>query len=212
VNCISHGPNSDGCDPESCQRVLIENCLFDTGDDCIALKSGRNADGRRLATPIQQVLIQDCLMKSGHGGVVIGSEISGGAKQIFARRCRMSSPDLERGLRIKTNSVRGGLIEQVAVADIEIGEVKDAIVINFYYEEGDAGQFLPQVKDLDIRNFRVKKAQRAFEIRGLPRSGISSIRMTDVSFEQASLGVLENASDFKLSHVSMNGKPWTGPK
>ncbi len=108
--------------------------------------------------------------------------------------------------------MRGGLIEQVAVADIEIGEVKDAIVINFYYEEGDAGQFLPQVKDLDIRNFRVKKAQRAFEIRGLPRSGISGIRMTDVSFEQASLGVLENASDFKLSHVSMNGKSWTGPK
>ncbi len=211
VNCISHGPNSDGCDPESCQRVLIENCLFDTGDDCIALKSGRNADGRRLATPVQQVVIQDCLMRSGHGGVVIGSEISGGAKQIFARRCRMSSPDLERGLRIKTNSVRGGLIEQVAVDDIEIGEVKDAIVINFYYEEGDAGQFLPQVKDLSISNVRVKKAQRAFEIRGLPRAGISGISMTDVSFEQASLGVLENARDFKLSNVTLNGKTWTGP-
>jgi len=212
VNCISHGPNSDGCDPESCQRVLIENCLFDTGDDCIALKSGRNADGRRLATPIQQVLIQDCLMKSGHGGVVIGSEISGGARQIVARRCRMSSPDLERGLRIKTNSVRGGLIEQIAVDDIEIGEVKDAIVINFYYEEGDAGPFLPQVKDLSISNFRVKKAQRAFEIRGLPRAGISGIQMTDVSFEQAKLGVLDNTSDFKLSNVRINGKAWAGPK
>lgn len=209
VNCVSHGPNSDGCDPESCQRVLIEHCLFDTGDDCIALKSGRNADGRRLATAVQQVVIQDCLMKSGHGGVVIGSEISGGAKQIFARRCRMSSPDLERGLRIKTNSVRGGLIEQVAVDDIEIGEVKDAIVINFYYEEGDAGQFLPQVKELSISNFRVKKAQRAFEIRGLPRAGISGIRMTDVSFGQASLGVLEHTSDFKLENVSLNGKALT---
>ena len=209
VNCVSHGPNSDGCDPESCQRVLIEHCLFDTGDDCIALKSGRNADGRRLATPVQQVVIQDCLMKSGHGGVVIGSEISGGAKQIFARRCRMSSPDLERGLRIKTNSVRGGLIEQIAVDDIEIGEVKDAIVINFYYEEGDAGQFLPQVKDLSISNFRVKKAQRAFEIRGLPRAGISGIRMTDVRFEQASLGVLEHTRDFKLDNVSLNGKALT---
>ena len=148
-------------------------------------------------------------MKSGHGGVVIGSEISGGARQIFARRCRMSSPDLERGLRLKTNSVRGGLIEQVAVDDIEIGEVKDAIVINFYYEEGDAGQFLPQVKDLSISNFRVKKAQRAFEIRGLPRAGIDGIRMTDVSFKQANLGVLEHASDFKLENVSLNGKALT---
>ena len=79
---------------------------FDTGDDCIALKSGRNADGRRLATPVQQVVIQDCLMKSGHGGVVIGSEISGGANHIFARRLLMSSPDLDRGLRIKTRVVR----------------------------------------------------------------------------------------------------------
>ncbi len=142
VNCVSHGPNSDGCNPESCNRVLIENCLFDTGDDCIALKSGRNNDGRRLATPVQNVVIQDCMMRAGHGGVVLGSEISGGARNIFARRCRMSSPDLDRGIRIKTNSVRGGLIENIYIRDIEIGEVTDAIVINFFYEEGDAGQYL----------------------------------------------------------------------
>ena len=168
VNFVSHGPNSDGCDPESCNRVLIENCLFDTGDDCIALKSGRNNDGRRLATPVQNVVIQDCLMKAGHGGVVLGSEISGGAKHIYARRLRMSSPNLDRGLRIKTNSLRGGLIDTVAMWDIDIGQVKDVLVINFYYEEGDTGNFLPDVRNISLHNWRVAQAERLFELRGLP--------------------------------------------
>ncbi|MBU2222983.1 MAG: glycoside hydrolase family 28 protein [Gammaproteobacteria bacterium] len=207
VNFVSHGPNSDGCDPESCNRVLIEHCLFDTGDDCIALKSGRNNDGRRLATPIQNVVIQDCMMKAGHGGVVLGSEISGGANHIFARRLRMSSPDLERGLRIKTNSLRGGKIDTVALTDIEIGEVKDAIVINFYYEEGDAGDHLPSVQNIFVSHFHVKKAQRIFEIRGLPRAPVGLVQLTDVTIDQAELGVVALAPQLQLNHVLFNGKP-----
>ena len=207
VNCVSHGPNSDGCNPESSNRVLIENCLFDTGDDCIALKSGRNNDGRRLATPVQNVVIQDCMMRAGHGGVVLGSEISGGARNIFARRCRMSSPDLERGIRIKTNSVRGGLIENISIRDIDIGEVKDAIVINFFYEEGDAGPHLPQVKNLHISNLRVQKAQRAFLLRGFERAPISGVSLHHVQFNQtASLGVLENVAQIDAVDLTLNGE------
>ena len=86
VTVISHGPNNDGCDPESCNGVLIENCSFDTGDDCIALKSGRNNDGRRVNRPIENVVIRNCRMKDGHGGIVIGSEISGGALNIIAEK------------------------------------------------------------------------------------------------------------------------------
>lgn len=210
VNCVSFGPNSDGCDPESCNRVLIENCLFDTGDDCIALKSGRNNDGRRLATPIQNVVIQDCVMRAGHGGVVLGSEISGGARNIFARRCRMSSPDLQRGIRIKTNSVRGGLIENIAIRDIDIGEVKDAIVINFFYEEGDAGTHLPQVKDLHISRLTVQKAERAFLLRGFERAPISGVSLHHVQFKQAdSVGVLENVAQIDQVDVSLNGSALT---
>lgn len=209
VNCVSHGPNSDGCNPESSNRVLIENCLFDTGDDCIALKSGRNNDGRRLATPVQNVVIQDCIMRSGHGGVVMGSEISGGARNIFARRCRMSSPNLARGIRIKTNSVRGGLIENVYIRDIEIGEVRDAIVINFYYEEGDAGNFMPEVRNLHISNLTVQKAQRAFELRGFERAPISGVTLHHVHFKQvASVGVLENIAGIDQLDLSLNGKPF----
>ena len=99
VTINSHGPNNDGCDPESCRDVLIERCTFDTGDDCIAIKSGRNDDGRRVNVPIENVIIRDCSMKDGHGGVTIGSEISGGARNVFAERCRMDSPQLDRALR-----------------------------------------------------------------------------------------------------------------
>lgn len=207
VNFFSHGPNSDGCNPESSSRVLIENCLFDTGDDCIALKSGRNNDGRRLATPVQNIVIQDCIMRAGHGGVVLGSEISGGARNIFARRLRMSSPDLERGLRIKTNSLRGGLIDTVALTDIEIGEVKDAIVINFYYEEGDAGDHLPLVKNIFVHNFHVKKAQRIFEVRGLPRAPVGLVKLSNVTIDQGEIGIVEGAPQLILDHVLYSGKP-----
>ena len=208
VQCVSHGPNSDGCDPESCNRVLIEKCLFDTGDDCIALKSGRNADGRRLATPIQNIVIQDCQMRAGHGGVVIGSEISGGARNVFARRCHMDSPVLDRAVRIKTNSVRGGLIENIAIRDIVIGQVKDVFVINFYYEEGDAGDYLPKVKDLHVSNMVVENAERVFHLRGFERAPISGVTLHDVTIKHADkLGILENVSSIETESVSLNGEP-----
>jgi polygalacturonase len=77
VSISTHGPNNDGCDPESCTDVLIKDCYFDTGDDCIAIKSGRNADGRRLNAPTENIIVQGCHMKDGHGGITVGSEISG---------------------------------------------------------------------------------------------------------------------------------------
>ena len=100
----SHGPNNDGVDPESCRDVLIEGCLFDTGDDCIAIKSGRNADGRRLNVPSENIIVRKCTMKDGHGGVVIGSEISGGCRNVFVEDCKMDSPNLDRALRFKSNA------------------------------------------------------------------------------------------------------------
>lgn len=96
ITVISHGPNNDGCDPESCRNVLIKECFFDTGDDCIAIKSGRNGDGRRINIPSENIIIQDCRMKDGHGGVVIGSEMSGNCRNVFAENCVMDSPNLER--------------------------------------------------------------------------------------------------------------------
>ena len=114
------------------RQSAVEGCTFDTGDDCIALKSGRNEDGRRLNAPIENVIVRGCTMKDGHGGVVIGSEISGGARNIFAERCRMDSPQLDRALRIKTNSVRGGRVEGVYMREVTVGQVAEAVVLRGY--------------------------------------------------------------------------------
>jgi polygalacturonase len=208
VTIRSHGPNNDGCDPESCRDVLIERCSFDTGDDCIALKSGRNEDGRRLHAPIENVIIRDCEMRDGHGGVVIGSEISGGARNIFAERCRMDSPRLDRVLRFKTNSTRGGVIERVAMRHITVGQVAEAIVTaDFYYEEGDAGAFTPVLRDVDVRDITSRKSQYAFLLRGYDRSPITNVRVSDCTFDGvASPDVVEAVRDLVLTNVRVNGE------
>ncbi|MDF3012735.1 MAG: glycoside hydrolase family 28 protein [Cellvibrio sp.] len=206
VTFASIGPNSDGCDPESCKNVVIKNCFFDTGDDCIAIKSGRNADGRRLSIPSENILISHCNMRNGHGGVVIGSEISGGVRNVFVENCVMSSPELERGIRVKTNSVRGGLIENLYIRDVTIGEVQTAIVIDFDYEEGDAGKFTPTVRNIDIRNLICQKAKQVFQVRGYKRSPIQNLQLSNCHFKDAdSIGVLEQLDNFSTTHVTIKG-------
>lgn len=206
VTFASIGPNSDGCDPESCKNVIIKNCFFDTGDDCIAIKSGRNADGRRLNIPSENILISHCNMRNGHGGVVIGSEISGGVRNVFVENCVMSSPELERGIRVKTNSVRGGLIENIFIRDVTIGEVQTAIVIDFDYEEGDAGKFTPVVRNIDIRNLICQKAKQVFQVRGYKRSPIQNLHLSNCHFNNAgNIGVLEQLENFSTTHVTIKG-------
>src|SRR6267154_2744180 len=117
------GPNCDGCDPESCTDVLIEDCYFATGDDCIAIKAGRNDDGRRVGVPAQNIIIRGCRMEDGHGGITVGSEISGGVRNVFAMNCNLNSPRLDHGLRFKNNAMRGGLLENMFFRDITVGEV-----------------------------------------------------------------------------------------
>lgn len=207
VTCSSHGPNSDGCDPESCNRVVIEDCTFDTGDDCIAVKSGRNNDGRRINIPCQNILIQNCNMRAGHGGIVLGSEISGGVRNLHARNCTMSSPELERAIRIKTNAARGGVIEHIRYENIQVGEVQDAIVVNFYYEEGADGDWPPTVKDVQIRGLSVRKAQRAFVLRGFPDNPVSGLIIENCDILSAdAIGIVDNVSDIELQRVRVNGK------
>ncbi|HTM27082.1 MAG TPA: glycoside hydrolase family 28 protein [Vicinamibacterales bacterium] len=208
VNIRSHGPNNDGCDPESCRDVLIEKCTFDTGDDCIALKSGRNEDGRRLHAPIENVVIRDCDMRDGHGGVVIGSEISGGARDIFAEKCRMDSPRLDRVLRFKNNAARGGLIERVAMRDVTVGEVAEAIVAaDFFYEEGRNGRYKPVLRDVEVRNVTSRKSRYAFLLRGFADSPIADIRVIDCTFDGVqSPDVLEGVRDLVLTNVRINGQ------
>ncbi|MFB3854842.1 MAG: glycoside hydrolase family 28 protein [Vicinamibacterales bacterium] len=208
VTVDSHGPNNDGCDPESCRDVLVEDCTFDTGDDCIALKSGRNADGRRLAVPVENIVIRDCTMKDGHGGVVIGSEMSGGARNVFVERCRMDSPQLDRALRIKTNSVRGGFVENVFMRDVTIGQVAEAVVtIDYFYEEGDSGAFPPLVRNVELRNVSSRKSRYGLLLRGYGRDPVRDVRLVDCRFENVAEGdVVEGVEDLVFRNVVVNGK------
>lgn len=111
VKMQSHGYNNDGCDPESCRNVLIEDCDFDTGDDCIAIKSGRDEDGRYWNIPSENIIVRHCRMKDGHAGVAIGSEVTGGCRNVWVENCTMDSPELDRIIRIKSNAMRGGEVE-----------------------------------------------------------------------------------------------------
>ena len=162
VKMINDGPNGDGCDPECCDHVLIEDCFFNTGDDCIAIKSGRNRDGRERNMPSKNIIIRNCEMKNGHGGVVVGSEISGGCQNVFAHDCVMDSPNLDRVLRIKTNSCRGGIIENINLRDIKVGQCREAVVkINLDYEHNEicCRGFNPTVRNINVENITCQKSQ-----------------------------------------------------
>ncbi len=207
VRISSHGPNNDGCNPESSVDVLIKDCVFDTGDDCIAIKSGRNNDGRRVGMAVENIVIQGCQMKDGHGGVTIGSEISGSARNIFAEDCRMDSPRLDRALRLKTNSVRGGVIENIYMRNVTVGQVADAIVhVDFHYEEGNTGKFKPTVRNIEVRRVTSKKSNYALYLRGYPESPIENIRLEDCAFDQvAKPDVLEHVKGLIRRNVRVNG-------
>jgi polygalacturonase len=204
VTVVSSGPNNDGCDPESSADVLIEDSLFDTGDDCIAIKSGRNADGRRLAAPSERIVVRGCRMRKGHGGVTIGSEVSGSVRDVFVERSEMSSPDLERGIRIKTNAMRGGTIENVFVRDVLIGEVGSAVDIDMLYEEGAAFAFTPVVRNVRLDRLTVRKARHAFFIRGLEASPVHGLSVRDSVFRGlAEASRLEHVEELVLRNVAL---------
>jgi polygalacturonase len=213
VTVQTHGPNNDGCNPESSRMVVIRDCTFDTGDDCIAIKSGRNADGRRVAVPSEDILIEGCQMRAGHGGVTIGSEMSGGVRNVFARNCQLSSPDLNIALRFKTNSVRGGFIQGFHARDLEIGQVGGAVIdINFYYEEGPGHGFNPVVGDVDVRDVTVRTAGRGLNLRGYPDAHIEGMTLVDVDLGTTTKpAVVEHVDDLVLRNVLENGEPLVLP-
>ncbi|MDE7407970.1 MAG: glycoside hydrolase family 88 protein, partial [Muribaculaceae bacterium] len=167
VHINNDGPNGDGCDPESCNGVLIENCFFNTGDDCIAIKSGRNNDGRLCGKPSENIIVRNCEMQNGHGGVVIGSEISGGCRNVYAENNVMDSPNLDRVIRIKTNTCRGGVIENINVRNIKVGQCGESVLkINLDYEHNEicCRGYLPTVRNVTLDNVTCEKSRYGVQI------------------------------------------------
>ena len=202
------GPNNDGVDPESSTDVLIENCTFRTGDDCIAIKSGRNEDGRRVGVPCANIIVKDCTMADGHGGVSIGSEVSGGIRNVFVDHCKMDSPHLQRALRIKTNSYRGGKIENINFRNTTVGQVAEAVIeVDYFYEEGEGGPFMPIVENIYVANVTSKKSKHGLYLHGYENDPIRGLTAVACTFDGAAEGnYLENVAQVNLRDVTVNGK------
>jgi polygalacturonase len=217
VNIKSHGPNNDGCDPEYSKNVWIKNTTFDTGDDCIAIKSGRDADGRRVAIKSENIIVQDCKMFDGHGGVTIGSEISAGVSNVYVENCLMDSPELDRAIRIKSNSRRGGVVENVFVRNIKVGEVKESVLgIDLFYgvHGNQTGTYMPQVRNIFIENSTVKNGGLygilAKGHKGFP---IQNIRFNEVTIDKVETDYLiDNVEGVKFINTYINGHLMESPK
>ena len=211
MKIINDGPNGDGCDPESCDGVLIENCFFNTGDDCIAIKSGRNNDGRLWDKPSENIIIRNCEMKNGHGGVVIGSEISGGCRNVYAENNVMDSPELERVVRIKTNTCRGGVIENINARNIKVGVCKESVLkINLDYEPKEicCRGFVPTVRNVNIENITCEKSKYGVQIIALDSvCNVYDINVKDCHFNGVKDGNYSKGQtrDVRFDNLFING-------
>lgn len=214
VHIENDGPNGDGCDPESCTNVLIENCFFNTGDDCIAIKSGRNNDGRLWSKPSENMIVRNCEMKNGHGGVVIGSEITGGYKNLFVENCNMDSPELERVIRIKTNTCRGGVIENIYVRKVEVGQCKRAVLsIDLVYEPNEIGQrgFLPTVRNINMEDVNCQKSINGIFIDALKdNANVYNINLSNCNFNGVTNGnsISGMTKDIHFNNLIINGQKY----
>lgn len=208
----NEGPNGDGCDPEACENVLIQNCVFHTGDDCIAIKSGRNNDGRLWNQPSKNIIIRNCKMEDGHGGVVIGSEISGGCENVYAENCVMDSPHLERILRIKTNNCRGGQVQNINMRNVVVGQCKEAVVkINLDYERKEICYrgFEPIVNNVNVENVTCQKSDYGVLIIGRDSlENVYDINMKNCKFDgvvKEPVKITGKTRNVKFDNLVING-------
>lgn len=191
-----YAQNGDGLDLESCKNVLIDGNTFDAGDDGICIKSGRDEEGRRRGKPTENVIVKNNVVYRAHGGFVIGSEMSGGARNIFVSDCTFIGTDV--GLRFKTTRGRGGVVEKIYIKNISMRDINtDAILFDMYYmgkspgEDGDAKnevippvtEATPQFRDFYVDNVVCVGAERALEVRGLPEMSIKGIHLQNLSFK-----------------------------
>ncbi|MBI5693324.1 MAG: glycoside hydrolase family 28 protein [Verrucomicrobia bacterium] len=183
VHVLTDGPNNDGIDPDSCRNVLVEHCVFDTGDDCVVLKSGYNEDGWRVARPTENVVMRWCSSKRGHGGLVIGSEMSGDVRNVYMHDCQFDGTD--HALRIKSRRGRGGVVERVWAENLVAKNMKyDFVIMNMDYSADRnkaANERAPVFRDIHVRNLRGEGAPAAVVLQGLDDSPVQGITFENLS-------------------------------
>ncbi|MCR5085067.1 MAG: glycoside hydrolase family 28 protein [Succinivibrionaceae bacterium] len=219
----SHGHNNDGVNPESCQYVLIENSSFSTGDDCIAIKSGKNRDGYNRGKvggePCGNIIIRNNVFADGHGGVTMGSECTGGISNVFAHDNHFDSLELQQVLRFKTNSYRGGLIENIYFKDNTVATCSNALMYgetqytlgSAQDKEGDLGPYTPQLRDVYMSNITAGKpdspvkAKNAILWKAYERAPMTDINVRDVTVYGVKNAItLQNVKDFTLENVRIS--------
>jgi polygalacturonase len=184
-------PNTDGINPESCRNVRILNCMIDVGDDCVTLKSGTNEVGRRVGKADENITIANCVMLHGHGGVTIGSEMSGGVHNVTVTNCVFQGTDV--GIRIKSLRGRGGVVEGVVASNITMQEVPSPFLITTFYQGGNPAEVFsvdegtPRYRDFHFSNITARAAKNAGSITGLHEMPIENITFDNV-YIQATRG------------------------
>ena len=216
----SFAQNGDALDLESCKNALIINSRFDAGDDGICIKSGKDADGRRRGIPCENVVVKGCTVFAGHGGFVVGSEMSGGVKNILVDQCQFLGTDV--GLRFKSTRGRGGIVENIYIKNISMTDIKtDAITFNMYYGGKSVAEMLadgdnpdnvtkmpvnektPIFRNIDIKNIICNGAGRAMEFNGLPEMPIDGISLKDITILAKKDAVFTNCQNITKKNVNI---------
>jgi polygalacturonase len=200
-----NSPNTDGIDPSSCRNVHISNCHISVGDDCIVIKSGRDEDGREANSPTENITIDNCTMLKGHGGVVIGSEMSGGVRRVTISNCVFEGTD--RGIRIKTTRGRGGVVEDIRVSNISMyNMVNEGILITLRYQpsrEEKLSERTPAVNNIQLSGINIRGAERPIAVYGIEEKDVTQVSFNDFQiFSQKGI-ILENASGISFHDMKM---------
>ena len=202
-------PNTDGINPESCKDVHISNCHISVGDDCITIKSGRDAQARRLNVPCENITITNCTMLSGHGGVVIGSEMSGSVRKVTISNCVFDGTD--RGIRVKSTRGRGGVVEDIRVSNVGMSNIgREAVVLNLKYSKMPAeekSERTPVFRDIYISGLTAIDVKTPIKIVGLEEAPITDITLRDINVKNArEKCVFENCERIRMTDVIVNGE------
>ena len=211
VTISSSGPNTDGCDPESCNGVVIDGVTFDTGDDCIAIKSGRDADGRRVNVPSQNLVIQNCTFANGHGGITLGSEMTGGVKNVYARDLTMNSANLQAGHRIKTNTLRGGYARNSNVYRITAGTVGGPLLLIQGNYNAQTGDFPPDITDITLADWTVDSCAGIWSLIGASATDpVGIVTLDDLTITTSTAAnSAQYVSTLVVEDVTVGGTPVT---
>jgi polygalacturonase len=201
-------PNTDGINPDSCRNVHISDCHISVGDDCITIKSGRDEDGRRVGRPCENITVTNCTMLDGHGGVVIGSEMSGGVRKVAISNCIFDGT--ERGIRIKTTRGRGGVIEDLRVSNIVMSRItRTPFDLNMFYEKmppEPVSERTPALRNLHFSAITVRGAPAAGFILGLEEMPVEDVTFSNIRIEADKGFTCSNARNVAFRDVRINTK------